>query len=160
MLGAAPAVRYPAVRSRRLARVLLSLAAAQVLTLLLLASLLPSPTASAIAAQSLAAAAVGTLLLHFWRTRQQPRELHWDGQLWRVQAAPGSQNSVELEAPAIALDAQRCLLLCCRARKSWRTLWLWLDADAAPEHWHALRCALYFTLDNPGVARRLEEALP
>ena len=160
MLGAAPAVRYPAVRSRRLARVLFVLAAVQLLALLLFAVLSHSPSPAAIAAQSLAAAAVCTLLLHFWRARQQPRELHWDGQLWRVQAAPGSQDSVELEAPAVALDAQRCLLLCCRVRKSWRTLWLWLDADAAPEHWHALRCALYFSLDNPGVARRLEEALP
>ena len=158
MLGAAPAVRYPAVRSRRLAWALFVLAAAQVLALLLFVILSHSPSPATIAAQSLAAA-VCSLLLHFWRT-QQPRELHWDGQLWRVQAAPGSQDSVELEAPAIALDAQHCLLLCCRARKSWRTLWLWLDADAAPEHWHALRCALYFTLDNPGVARRLEEALP
>ena len=160
MLGAAPAVRYPAVRSRRLAWALLVLAAVQLLALLLLAVLSHSPSPAAIAAQSLAAAAVCTLLLQFWRARQQPRELHWDGQLWRVQAAPGSQDSVELEASTVALDAQRCLLLCCRARKSWRTLWLWLDADAAPEHWHALRCALYFSLDNPGVARRLEEALP
>ena len=160
MLGAAPAIRYPAVRSRRLAWALLFLAAVQLLALLLLAALNHVPSPTAIATQSLVAAAVGALLLHFWHARQQPRELHWDGQLWRVQAAPGSQDSVELEAPAVALDTQRCLLLCCRARKSWRTHWLWLDADAAPEHWHALRCALYFCLDNLGAARRLEEALP
>lgn len=160
MPGAAPAVRYPAVRSRRLAQAFLFLAMAQLPAPLLLAALSRTPSPAAIAVQCLAAALVCALLLHFWRARQQPRALHWNGRLWRVQAAPGSQERVELAAPNIALDAQRCLLLCCRARKSWRTFWLWLDADAAPEHWHALRCALYFSLDNPGAARRLEEALP
>lgn len=151
MPGAAPAVRYPAMRSHRLARALLVLAAAQLLTLLLYAVLSPSPSPASVAAQSLAAAAACALLLHFWRT-QQPRELHWDGQLWRLQAAPGSKESMELAALDAALDTQHCLLLRCLVRERRRTLWLWLDADAAPGHWHALRCALYFPAGNPGAA--------
>ena len=160
MRGAAPAVLYPvAPHSRRLARLLLPLAAAQVLALLLLATLSQTVSAAAIAAQGMAAVLVCVALWHFWRV-QPCHALHWDGQLWHVQAAPDGRETVELKSLDVVLDTQRSLLLQCRQPGHWRNLWLWLDADNAPQHWHALRCALYFSQDNPGVARRLEEALP
>ena len=152
MRGAAPAVLYPvAPHSRRLARLLLPLAAMQVLALLLLITTSQTVSIAAVAVQGLAAAFTCAALWHLW-CAQPCHALHWDGQIWRVQAAPNG-DAVELTALDVALDTQHSLLLQCRQPGRWRSLWLWLDASAAPQHWHALRCAVYFFMGERRAAR-------
>ncbi len=158
MRGSAPAVRYPVAPSRLLARLLVVFAALQLLTPLLFAALSRHPSLAAIAMQCLVAALVCALLHRFWRAQRQ-RELHWDGQVWRLHT-PSAPDGIELGALFVALDTQHCLLVHYLVRGSaWRGLWLWLDAATAPQHWHALRCAVYFGVDNPR-ALLPEEAAP
>ena len=135
-MHAAPSVTYPVGRSR-FAGVLLAL-----LWLAGLAGAVAFWLQSAAPGwrQGLAVAAVaagGAFALAGW-LRASSGSIAWDGAGWRREQ--GAQTTTG--HPELALDLQRRMLL------RWvpdggRTAWLWVERNAAPSHWAALRRAVY-----------------
>jgi hypothetical protein len=91
-------------------------------------------------------ASVGALG-YFWRG-QTRRWLVFDGERWLL-GAPDAEDRPTRLAPLmdvrVAFDAQRHLLLSARAEGAGPLVrrWLWAARQAAPQHWHLLRSALY-----------------
>jgi len=86
-------------------------------------------------------------LWHFWRG-QTRRWLVFDGERWSL-GEPDAEDRpaqlVPLADVSVAFDAQRSLLLSARAEGDGPLMrrWLWAARQAAPQHWHLLRSALY-----------------
>jgi toxin CptA len=81
----------------------------------------------------------------FWHWRQTPTGvLHWDGQVWRLELTPPVAN-LPLDASSrlsVQLDFQSVIL----ARlgvEGGGDHWLWLQAQADPSRWRALRRAAH-----------------
>ena len=73
-----------------------------------------------------------------WRlARVVPRQLHWDGQCWRLASAASFEPGPEVRIEVLA-DADSFLLLRADGR-----LYLPLLARALPTHWGQLRATLY-----------------
>ena len=63
--------------------------------------------------------------------------LHWDGQYWSFDGA----NPVRTARATVHLDFQSLLLLRLKVDRS--VSWLWLDHDASPLQWRAVRRSLF-----------------
>lgn len=63
--------------------------------------------------------------------------LHWDGQYWSLDGA----DPVQTAQATVHLDFQSLLLLRLKVDRS--VNWLWLDHDASPMQWRAVRRALF-----------------
>jgi toxin CptA len=135
-MHAAPSVSYPVGRCR-FAGALLAL-----LWLVALAGLLAwSSQAAAAAWLRVAAFALlagcGAWAALAWRL-SPTGTLAWDGAGWRWQQAALDRAG----QPRLALDLQSRLLLRWQ-EEGGAVRWLWLERDAAPAHWDALRRAVY-----------------
>ena len=64
--------------------------------------------------------------------------LHFDGVRWSISGEAGVQNA----ETKVALDGQASLLVCLSPEGGARR-WVWLDRQAMPERWTALRRAVY-----------------
>jgi hypothetical protein len=70
--------------------------------------------------------------------------LRWNGQHWQLLDALDTGASGRPGTLRLQLDAQRWLLLRFDPDHTpRRTRWLLLRRSALPQHWHALRCAVY-----------------
>ena len=86
-------------------------------------------------------------LWYFWRG-QTRRWLVFDGERWSLGEPDEGDRPAHLAPLAdmrVAFDAQRNLLLSARAEGDGPLMrrWLWAARQAAPQHWHLLRSALY-----------------
>jgi toxin CptA len=85
-----------------------------------------------LAAAWLAWGAAGSAAARSWWC--SPRgTFEWTGDAWILEGADHGP-------PSVALDLQHCMLL--RLDRQ-RTLWLWLERRTRPQHWDALRRAVY-----------------
>jgi hypothetical protein len=95
--------------------------------------------------------AVAGGLWHFWRG-QTRRWLVFDGERWSL-GEPDAEDRparlVPLACASVVFDGQRSLLLRLAADRGdpqarrLPAAWLWAARQAAPQHWHLLRSALY-----------------
>lgn len=77
--------------------------------------------------------------------RASHRSLHWDGQYWSLDGA----DPVRMAQATVHLDFQSLLLLRLKVDRS--VSWLWLDQDASPMHWRAVRRALFAATTSADV---------
>lgn len=87
-----------------------------------------------------------SLLLWLWALRDWARPvtglLRWDGQAWSLQCGQQAQQV----GVRVVLDLQHHLLLTLRpVQSSGRVQWVWPESRTQPEHWLALRQALFAT---------------
>lgn len=153
-------VRYPVGRSPWLRRWLLGLWSTGALFTLLAVF---SPFMSVWHAQKTIiliafVALAGWALRRFWHS-QQPRYLVWTGENWQLE----QEDHTPLPQPGcveVRLDAQYGLLLYYRqvSQRCMTGTWLWADAQADPQRWHLLRCALYFLPAGVASAAMSERA--
>ena len=87
--------------------------------------------------------------------------LLWSGSVWRLQeAAPDMQAGLSFLKCTLVFDAQRCMLL--RLSQTEPTAmrqtvrWVWVGRASAPEHWHALRCAVIWAQTAAVAAARTQ----
>jgi hypothetical protein len=151
----APAVSYPAGRSRLAGAVMLAAWLAGVAGLAMWASQVQA-AAAAFAAVWCAAVAVGGIAWRGW-LRSPVGTLTWDGESWSWSAGAITQAGM----PEVALDAQRLLLLRWNAPAG-RTSWLWLERAGLPARWDDLRRAVYSRASPQALpgAQRPGEAKP
>ena len=71
------------------------------------------------------------------RLRPPHGNLHWDGQYWSLDGA----DPVRTAQATVHLDFQSLLLLRLKVGRS--VSWLWLDHDASPLQWRAVRRSLF-----------------
>ena len=67
--------------------------------------------------------------------------IRWDGVQWEWQQRTG--KSVLFRAPEVRLDFQSMLLVQVRYFGSAHCIHLWLERETDPQHWLALRRAVY-----------------
>ena len=80
---------------------------------------------------------VTACLVGLARLRLPHGNLHWDGQHWSLDGA----DPVRTAQATVHLDFQSLLLLRLKVDRS--VSWLWLDHDASPMQWRAVRRALF-----------------
>lgn len=150
----APSVSYPVGRSR------FALAALAALWLLALAAVaawsLQVAAAPWLRAAAFAVLAACALLAARGWLRSPQGTLAWDGAGWQWQQGDAAQPG----HPELALDLQGRMLVRWLAEAG-PARWLWLERNAAPPHWDALRRAVYSRASTgaqqgaqPPVARR------
>jgi hypothetical protein len=134
-MHAAPSVSYPVARSAFAGRV----SAAIALLGLLVAGgwTLQSGFGWRQGAALAAVLAAAALAWQGW-LRSPRGVLRWDGLAWAWEEG----GALALGRPELALDLQSRLLLRWRAEGG-GTRWFWIERDAAPSHWEALRRAVY-----------------
>jgi hypothetical protein len=76
-----------------------------------------------------------------WRHWRHPvtGQLTWDGVAW-IWTDSKSSEPTQL---AVVLDAQLAMLLCLRQGGQTQRTWIWVDCDASPTRWLALRRAVH-----------------
>jgi toxin CptA len=87
-------------------------------------------------------AGVGLFALAAWRSAPAGR-LAWDGEHWRWSAPVEGAGCAQDGKLAMGMDLQHWLLLHWLPLQG-RPLWLWLSRKDDPQHWDALRRAVYF----------------
>ncbi|WPB56003.1 hypothetical protein [Xylophilus sp. GOD-11R] len=75
----------------------------------------------------------------------RPRMLRWNGEAWSIdESVPSTITDkplIESASISVSLDLQSSMLL--RLKQSGRLpAWVFVDRSAAPQRWHALRCAV------------------
>lgn len=138
----APAVRYPARRSRMALWWIAALSACALLLLgVWLATGMPVPRPVWPASLALALWVVVTCgALHWW-WRNPVAVLCWDGIRWELQTV--AQEHVLCADVEILMDFQSVLLVQARVLGSRRVLWYLLEEKADPSSWADLRRAVY-----------------
>jgi hypothetical protein len=76
-----------------------------------------------------------------WRQWRYPvtGQLAWDGVSW---IWTDSKSSVPKQM-AVVIHVQSAMLLCLRQADQTRRMWIWVDRDASPTRWLALRRAVH-----------------
>ena len=150
-----PVVRYTSAPSRGLA------VAGVIFWLLITVSVLLWATLGAAAPTGwfkpglavLLSAAGAWLLWQQWHLLRVG-QLQYRAGMWLFESAASAADSSDLSRIDIHLDGQFCLLLSGCDEHGARQ-WFWLQRNAQPTHWHALRCALYapqLPIDEPDSA--------
>ena len=137
-MHAAPAISFPVSRSGPEGWAALVLIVAGLSVLLAWAVFFVAPRAwQVMAAACWCVAGVGLL----WRWWHAPcGVLAWDGRQWSWQPCDGTDPQAGILA--VRFDFQQVLLVQF-TRVSSKSSWHWLVRSAAPQRWHALRCAVF-----------------
>jgi hypothetical protein len=83
---------------------------------------------------------VVTAMAAYWQWRQPVTgQLAWEGSIW---SWTESEVSVSVQLMLI-LDLQQTMLLMLRGARGARGFWIWVERDASPTRWLALRRAVH-----------------
>ena len=76
----------------------------------------------------------------FWHCRKAPTgQLSWEGGSW----AWGESSKTDPVQPVVVVDLQTAMLLRLQGAPGTKNMWIWVQRDASPPRWLALRRAVY-----------------